>query len=71
MPLFEFTCAACGHVFEELLSASEAGEGKVPCPACGARKARKGFSSFATGSSGGSAGSALPAGGGCGRGGFT
>jgi len=70
MPLFEFTCRKCGHAFEELVTASDAGSGKVPCPACGSRQVEKGFSSFATNVSG-DAGGGLPAGGGCGRGGFT
>lgn len=68
MPLYEFTCRRCGHVFEELLSLGEAAAGKVACPACGAKAVDKGFSSFATTSGSGGSGGA-PAG--CGRGGFT
>ena len=68
MPLYEFTCRKCGHSFEELLSLSEAAAGKVACPACRSKAVEKGFSSFATSSGGGSS---APAGGGCGRGGFT
>ena len=34
MPLFEFTCAACGKVFEELLSLAELEAGDVDCPSC-------------------------------------
>ena len=71
MPLFEFTCRKCGHAFEELLTASEADAGKVPCPACGSRRVEKGFSSFATNTTGGGGGSLPAGGGGCGRGGFT
>jgi putative FmdB family regulatory protein len=68
MPLYEFTCRKCGHVFEELLPMGEAAAGKVACPACGAKAVDKGFSSFATGG-GGDASAA--GGGGCGRGRFT
>ncbi len=32
MPLYEYECAACGHVFEEICSAAS---GPPPCPACG------------------------------------
>lgn len=31
MPLYEYTCEACGHTFEELHGASE-----TPCVACAA-----------------------------------
>ena len=73
MPLFEFECRKCGERFEELMAASEAAEGGVPCPSCGSKSTEKALSAFATGSSG--AGGAMPAppcgGGGCGSGGFT
>lgn len=49
MPLYEFTCRKCGHVFEELLSMSELDQGKLKCPACKSARVEKGFSSFATG----------------------
>ena len=64
MPLYEFTCRKCGHVFEELLSASESDDKNLKCPACNSARVEKGFSSFATGGAGG-------AGSGCGTGGFT
>lgn len=69
MPLYEFTCGKCGHVFEELLTASELEAGKLQCPACRSKKVKRGFSAFATGGSGGAAFSG--GGGGCGSGGFT
>jgi len=66
MPLYEFTCKKCGHVFEELMTAAELSDGKPACPACKSRRVEKGFSAFAT-----NADSASAAGGGCGNGGFT
>jgi putative FmdB family regulatory protein len=70
MPLYEFTCAKCGHAFEELLTARELEAGPPKCPACRSKKVKRGFSSFATG--GAPAGGFPPSGGGgCGPGGFT
>ena len=45
MPLYEYHCLACDHVFEELCSLSEASK-KKPCPDCGKRAPRI-VSSFA------------------------
>lgn len=45
MPIYEYTCAACGHTFEHLARTLKE---KAPgCPACGARKVAKQFSTFA------------------------
>ena len=56
MPLFEYTCMACGCRFEKLHKAGA--EYRTECPACGSAEVRKEMSTFAaTGSS--------PAGGGC------
>lgn len=65
MPLFEFTCAKCGRIFEELLSLAELEAGDVSCPACGSPEVTRDLSSFAFG--GGSAGGG-GGGGGCGAG---
>ena len=62
MPLFEYSCRACGHRFETLvLSASRT----VTCPKCTSESLEKQFSTFGTGGSGRS-GSAfsMPSGGG-------
>jgi len=66
MPLFEYKCQACEHVFEELVLSSSA---RVVCPQCGSDDTRKLLSVFAT--STGRA-SSLPscASPGCGHGGF-
>jgi len=70
MPLFEFTCRKCGHVFEEILSLAELQEGAPHCPSCGSRRTERGLSTFNTGSASGEAPCGAPAGG-CGSGGFT
>lgn len=70
MPLFEFNCKKCGHIFEELLSASELDRGEFKCPACKSKRVERAFSAFATGNAGASTGG-FGSGGGCGSGGFT
>ncbi|MDO5483711.1 MAG: zinc ribbon domain-containing protein [Desulfovibrionaceae bacterium] len=35
MPIYEYQCPQCGHVFEEWVKASES-LGEEPCPRCGA-----------------------------------
>jgi putative FmdB family regulatory protein len=35
MPIYEFTCRACGHDFETLVPRPGA---KAPCPSCGSTK---------------------------------
>ena len=70
MPLFEFSCKKCGHVFEELLSKTELENLKLKCPACASKRVERGFSAFATGNSGTTAGG-FGSTGGCGSGGFT
>ncbi len=50
MPIYEFTCEACGKTFDELVPASRA-DASVPCPECGGKKTRKNLSTFAAGGS--------------------
>lgn len=45
MPLFEFRCTRCSHVFEELVQ----GDQRVSCPDCGAPAPEKLLSAFAVG----------------------
>lgn len=45
MPLYEFGCASCGHVFEELCKFDEEGTDKK-CPKCGHVGARRLISVF-------------------------
>lgn len=51
MPLYEFECAKCQKVFEELCPV---GSAKPPCPVCRSRKVNKLMSSFAVRGSGAS-----------------
>lgn len=67
MPVYEYRCPDCTHLFEKLVSYSQSERG-VDCPTCGAR-AGKLLSTFAAiGAGGGSEASAMsgaaPAGGG-------
>lgn len=52
MPLYEYTCEACGHPFEKLQSFSKA-DLPQECPVCGNHAARRKLSVFAV-SGGGS-----------------
>jgi putative FmdB family regulatory protein len=66
MPVYEYRCPDCAHLFEKLVSFAEAGR-DVNCPACGTQ-ASKLLSTFAAiGVAGGSATTAPagPSGGGC------
>ena len=71
MPLYEFRCSSCGHVFEELIfRQSEVAE--LECPECGAQQVDKLMSSFSAGSASRSSGSSsASAGGACGPGSFS
>ncbi|HEY3379246.1 MAG TPA: zinc ribbon domain-containing protein [Armatimonadota bacterium] len=40
MPLYEFQCAACQTIFEELVPMGSTGQG-LNCPKCGAQQAQK------------------------------
>lgn len=68
MPIYEYKCHNCGHLFEELQSMN-ADPAKTKCPKCGALRSERILSAF---SSSGSSGSAVSAGGSnCGSGAFT
>ncbi len=64
MPLFEFSCNACGETFEEITSSTT--EQDITCPKCGSKDVkklvsatvvtRKGSSFSSGGSCGGSGG---------------
>lgn len=51
MPIYEFICKPCDHVFEELF-ASSTEKRKVLCPRCGGRDVARKFSVFGTRSGG-------------------
>ena len=47
MPLYDYECVKCAHVFEVFHKLSEEGT-DFPCPKCGAGKSRKLVSQFKT-----------------------
>ncbi len=55
MPLYEYKCEACQHVFEELIRRAEEEE-QLACPKCGDKRVMRLMSAFATGGGAGSAG---------------
>lgn len=56
MPVFEYRCKDCGHVFEYFIIGS-GDEHVIKCEKCGSQNVEKNFSSFATfGSSSSSSG---------------
>lgn len=57
MPIYEFSCPACGRRFEAIRRMGDDGEG-LSCPDCGASPVEKVWSTFASPGS-------------CGGGGFT
>ena len=46
MPIYEYTCPACDHLFEELVR-SEREARQVACPKCGQRQVQRRLSVFA------------------------
>ncbi|MBN2474367.1 MAG: zinc ribbon domain-containing protein [Pirellulales bacterium] len=56
MPIYEYTCKACGHEFEQLIR----GDQEAACPSCGKVRLDKRFSVPAAHTPG-SSGSACPA----------
>ncbi len=67
MPFYEYSCSACGEVFEVLQKIGSGGE-EVQCPKCGAIGGKKLMSLAAVhgttgGSSGGASGGCSPHGG--------
>ncbi len=47
MPLYEFKCPECKHVFEDLVTVSKKDEAQT-CPKCGDKNARRIMSTFAS-----------------------
>ncbi|MDH7568763.1 MAG: zinc ribbon domain-containing protein [Armatimonadota bacterium] len=45
MPLYEFRCSSCGHLFETLVR-TMAVPGDLACPRCGNKKVQRLLSSF-------------------------
>ena len=67
MPIFEFRCNKCNHVFEEFVFSSNVDTSQLECPQCGENNVQKLMSAFSSsfGSSAGSGSSAS-----CGSSGF-
>jgi putative FmdB family regulatory protein len=45
MPIYEYRCTACGHVFERIM---KSGETDPECPACGVKEVKKRTAAFRT-----------------------
>ncbi len=45
MPIYEYECTACGHVFERVM---KIGENQPACPACGVTETQKRIAPFRT-----------------------
>ena len=70
MPIYEFRCKKCSHVFEEFVFSSNADYDDISCPTCGEKNSEKLMSAFS------STGNSLSSGygastGSCGSGGFS
>ncbi len=57
MPVYEFTCQACGKRFEKLFR-SMSGKPAAPCPECGSTKTQRALSLVNAGESKAGAGNA-------------
>ncbi len=55
MPIYEYRCKECGHVFSKLQRVGASSEG-VACPNCGSTEVERMVSTFASASSGASTG---------------
>jgi putative FmdB family regulatory protein len=51
MPIFEYTCANCGHHFEKLILSTKRAR-ELRCPECDSQQVRKEISLFGTSSTG-------------------
>jgi putative FmdB family regulatory protein len=66
MPIYEFKCKKCDHVFEEFVFSSNSNFEEIICPVCGEKNADKLMSAFSS-SGFSSMGSGAPS---CGSSGF-
>ena len=58
MPIYEYRCRKCGHLFEQLIRSD--GDRPETCPQCGAPKPEKQFSTFSA-AAGTASGGGFPA----------
>ncbi|SMP46513.1 FmdB family zinc ribbon protein [Anoxynatronum buryatiense] len=52
MPVYEYRCEECGHIFDQLRRMDEMDE-SINCPQCGSQHTKRKMSVFGVGSSGG------------------
>jgi putative FmdB family regulatory protein len=69
MPIFEYRCRNCDHLFEELVFSSLTNNEDIICPKCGNNNAEKMISAFSSGGSAGAGSFAGPSS--CGSSGFS
>jgi len=70
MPLYEYSCKACGTRFEILQRMGSSAQG-LACPRCGSPEVAKQFSTFASAGTGQGMPCGAPSAASCGSGGFT
>lgn len=70
MPMYEFRCRECGHVFEEFVFSSSSSMDDLKCPQCGKHESEKLMSAFSSAASDSGSGYSAPASS-CGSGGFS
>ncbi len=63
MPIYEYRCQKCDHLFEQLVRFGD--EPELKCPQCGSTEARKAFSLFGTGGANSSTSSSTSSGAAC------
>ena len=51
MPIYEFKCKNCNHVFEELVFSSIVNSEEIICPECGEKNSEKLMSAFCSSAS--------------------
>jgi len=68
MPIFEFKCRECNHIFEELIFSSNIDTSGLVCPECGAKSSEKLISTFSSAGNNSFASSGTPS---CGNSGFS
>ena len=66
MPLYEYECGNCGHLFERLRAMND---DAPACPTCDSERVMRRISMFAASTSSGGLRSSTPSGGGCACGG--
>lgn len=52
MPIYEYRCERCGHVFDKFVRSMSAAL-EIECPRCHSKECRKSISLFGTASTGG------------------